>query len=114
MNTSTSSNIVKLASGLRCKPGDLAIVGGNSYIENLGCIVEVIRPMGPIPGFEDVFIWEIRSTGRAMKTKTAITEEIRFVEVCGSPDRCLTPITGLPLEESTEESDVRIAEQEMH
>lgn len=114
MNTSTRINIVKLASGLRCKPGDLAIVGGRSFAENLGCIVEVLRPMGPVPGWEDVFIWEVRSTGRSQKTEGAIGDQIGFHEVCGTPDSCLTPITGLPLEESTEETDVRIAEQEMH
>lgn len=108
------SNTTDISSGLRCKPGDLAIVGGQAYIENHGCIVEVLRPMGPVPGWDDVFIWEVRSMGRAQKTTAAITGTIIFSEICGCPDRSLTPITGLPLEESTEESDVRLAEQEMH
>lgn len=104
---------LKTPSAPRCKVGDLAIVCGNAFDENLGCIVEVLRPMAPIPGWEDIFIWEIRATGQKLKTKTAITADIGFHKVCGSPDRCLIPIVGLPLDESAEESDVRIAQAEM-
>lgn len=114
MNTSTTDRnrkgdarpqpfgILSLASGLRCKPGDLAIVTGkDAFDENLGCIVEVISAayISDMHGF----MWNIRSVGRPMKIVNPDTQRASFAEAGVGPDSCLTPINGISLDDAEEE-----------
>lgn len=95
------TDILSLASGLRCKPGDLAIVGGRySFEENLGCIVEVISAACID---EDGFCWHIRSTGRALMAKFN-NGHIGFSIEAIAPDYTLTPINGIPVEDAEDAS----------
>lgn len=124
MNTSTTTpnnkgsvprrvDILSLASGLRCKPGDLAIVVDCAFPEVLGAIVEIVRPYG----FDEKgkFLWDVKTTGRSLRVVDIVTNrELPPSNVFAAYDNCLRPLRGDELEETTEESDVRIAEQEMH
>lgn len=105
------ANLLSLASGLRCRPGDLAIVTYSSCPENIGAIVEILKP-ACIPeeyGFE----WSVVSVGRELRwfSNNGKTGVSRYVDC---PDSVLLPISGNRLNESTEESDLRIVEEEVH
>lgn len=97
------TDILSLASGLRCKPGDLAIVGGNRvFDENLGCVVEIIEAAGIFDDFG--FCWRVRSVGRPMKVIDKDDRSKVWFNTEGvSPDRCLTPIKGIPAEDAEDE-----------
>jgi hypothetical protein len=87
-------SIVSLASGLRCEPGDLAIVGGkDAFEENLGCIVEVIA--AAYISDEHGFMWSVRSVGRPLMQYDG-SGGTRFAPTGYAPDSHLTPIKGIP------------------
>lgn len=104
------TNILSLASGLRCKIGDLAIVGGKrAFKENLGCIVEVIGVA--FMSDEHGFCWQVRSVGRPMKMAAPCDQsKVWFDNEGVAPDSCLTPIKGIPLDDAEDES----ADQEIN
>jgi hypothetical protein len=124
MNTSTTTpsnkgsaprriDILALASGLRCKSGALAIVVQCGFPEALGAIVEMVCPYGFDE--EGKFLWDVKTTGRSIRVVDLNTNrEMPPANLFAAYDYCLRPLRGDELEESTEESDVRIAEQEMH
>lgn len=100
--TPEKPSILRLASGLRCAPGDLAIVGGkDAFDENLGCIVEVVGAgyMHEMHGF----LWAIRSVGRPLKMYASNGKDMKFALDGYAPDSCLTPIKGTPLDDAEDE-----------
>lgn len=97
------TDILSLASGLRCKPGDLAIVGGrHTFKENLGCIVEIIAAAYISDQFG--FLWSVRSVGRPMKMQAGKGEDMKFDINGYEPDYVLTPINGIPVEDAEDAS----------
>jgi len=102
----------KTPSAPRCKVGDLAILTRSAHPENIGLIVEVVR----LTKFDDEgALWHVISRGRPIRlvylddsSDAGYKQESKH-----TPDSALMPITGIALDESAEETDVRIAEAEM-
>jgi hypothetical protein len=91
------------------KPGDLAIVTGAFFCtENIGRIVEVVRPA--VPGV-DVGArcthqgpsWMVRSQTPLGRVAGGYTRRIKPSTEAPCADCYLRPISGLPLEEETKE-----------
>jgi hypothetical protein len=86
---------------MNCKPGDLAIVVASRCVENIGRIVEVLRPA--IRGVEfdsrapDVPTWLVKAD-RPLGVRGFISGLPRDPMLKRAyADHCLRPITGLPI-----------------
>lgn len=89
---------------LNCKPGDLAVVvSSRNSPENIGRIVEVIRPAvngERISGFNITLIdgvpaWIVRSVGSKLHwlgISAFGVERVQMVEIRPYADKCLRPI----------------------
>ena len=77
---------------MNCKPGDLAIVLFSGY-GNEGKIVDVIKASQNYPGF-----WMCGVRGRKINSNLGEVEQAAF------EDRYLKPVSGLPMEEETQET----------
>ncbi len=97
---------------LNCKPGDLAIItSARRTPENIGCIVEVLRPAAHLETFEAVdggnlridtgseHIWRVRS-GRPLMWRTPLGIAPLFIELPVG-DSNLRPISGVALDDET-------------
>jgi hypothetical protein len=97
-------DVFKLSSGLRCKPGDLAIIVSSEFPENIGAIIEIEKSAdawGKSHGYD----WEAKSVGRKIKGRDLKSNvECSFTEIY-CVDYRLVPVTGLPLDETTEVED---------
>lgn len=99
MNTTTRVDIFKLASGLRCKVADLAIIVSSRWTENIGAIVEILAA-DTIDG--DGFNWTVKNTGRRLWGTDVNGVERGDWKTIISPDSWLLPVTGLPFEDLVE------------
>src|SRR6202012_6006531 len=59
----TKSDFLSLASGLRCRPGDLAVIVSGNSLDGIGAIIEVISPYSID---EEGFLWHARTKGRPL------------------------------------------------
>lgn len=84
---------------MNCNPGQLAIVISDEEIENIGKIGQVIRPSLRMEehGF-DIFRWAV-----AFKTPL-LTIDGGSACLVSIKDSCLKPVSGLPMEEETQET----------
>jgi hypothetical protein len=106
---------------MNCKQGDLAFIVRATNPENIGKIVEVVRPyvvgdeFFPIEGrpawrlhedaFKGAFVWVIRSHGAPLAWTAAGTKEVSLFKERPFADDCLRPIPRLdaPEEITTDE-----------
>lgn len=78
---------------MNCKPGDLAIiVKCDGYPQVIGSIVEVLRPH-PIP-----YSWRVKFVSNVPDGVDCAVGNL-----VGIKDYCLRPVSGLPMEEETEQ-----------
>lgn len=86
---------------LRCKPGDLAVVVWSPcYPENLGALVEVLRPCDPVQGLP---AWFVETQGRPLAGCHDWSGQDTTSRVVRCPDRALRPIRPQP-EGATDET----------
>ncbi len=78
---------------MNCKPGDLAIVTFALEDSNIGKIVTVQKFHGLYAGFPNT--WEVDGNVISSGTKRRTR--------CLAPDEWLRPVSGLPMEEETEQ-----------
>lgn len=99
-------NLSSLASGLRCRPGDLAIITSAAFPEAIGAIVEVIKAAQF--DTDGKFLWHVKSCGRKIRViHTDTREEMLPHHDFLVWDGQLTPIKGLPADEcELEDADV--------
>jgi hypothetical protein len=99
---------------MNCKPGDLAyIVGLKFSVENIGMVVEVIRPAVPKEIFHSKTgksvglgtchrAWVIRSCGKPIVWRTPDCE-LGMFDIAPIGDENLRPISGVPVTEDVED-----------
>ena len=87
---------------MNCKPGDLAIIVASEHSpENIGRIVEVVRPAIRHLEFHkdapDMPTWIVKAD-RPLARYHYLTNE-RMPDTCvrAYQDRCLRPVSGLPI-----------------
>ena len=88
---------------MNCKQGDLAIIVKAFISRNIGSIVEVTRPSIHGPS-EHGFEWETRSA-RPMVVVAGDFEDLVLCNIADCPDAWLRPISGIPEEETIEQSE---------
>lgn len=80
------------ADGLRCRPGDLAIVTKCGVVERIGLLVRIVEPC--VDGRHD---WLTELQGPGVSARDVRTGQLRVCQEALMYDWNLTPITGLGL-----------------
>lgn len=79
---------------MNCKPGDLAVIVRADHKENIGALVEVLRPNDlPVAGWlaaSGLFLWRVKASARPLSV-TRILGECSVIEAA-CPDAFLRPI----------------------
>jgi hypothetical protein len=85
---------------MRCKPGDLAYIARDDFPENIGRVVEILRP-ATLDGTEAPgFWWEVRAIGAPMPTLYHGEAVFAgYVHEMESLDADLRLISGVPVED---------------
>lgn len=85
---------------MNCKPGDLAYIVCDDFPENVGRVVEILRP-ATLDGTESPgFWWEVRAIGAPMPTLYHGEAEFAgYVNEMESLDADLRPISGVPVDD---------------
>jgi hypothetical protein len=83
---------------MNCKPGDLALVNSNPFVENLGAVITVTEWLGTIDA-HCVNAWLCSVDGRPLlgMHKGKISSSDKHGNVIVMPDQYLRPVSGLPL-----------------
>lgn len=87
---------------MNCKPGDLAYIVRSGAPENIGAVVEVLRPVPPGEWlFQDSPEWVVKARDKLWGFDSGNPEPY-LVDDLETRDCDLRPISGVPVDEETE------------